>query len=267
MRTLGRLTLVEMKLFIREPITMFFTFALPLLFLFVMGGVFGKMTNGGAGDFHGLSAMAFYTPAYIALVLTSVGIVGTAGASHRLPGKGRFTPLPGFVIVNLAHFRGAGPGQSGHCRYRRHPDSCCRGFCFSCEPAAKSVARHPRIFSQRAQFYFPGTAAGSGPAHIPGSAGGGAGALFRDADSGRRRPAAGSHDPFDAGSWRLYSDAARGHFTAECLVGSRLELDGIRDYGRDSYCLANHGDTGHPPQFLRPQVAILLLSNQKYCGE
>ncbi|MFY9812851.1 MAG: ABC transporter permease [Dehalococcoidales bacterium] len=79
MRTLGRLTLVEMKLFIREPITMFFTFALPLLFLFVMGGVFGKMTNGGAGDFHGLSAMAFYTPAYIALVLTSVGIVGLPG--------------------------------------------------------------------------------------------------------------------------------------------------------------------------------------------
>jgi ABC-2 type transport system permease protein len=68
-----------MKLFIREPITMFFTFALPLLFLFVMGGVFGKMTNGGAGDFHGLSAMAFYTPAYIALVLTSVGIVGLPG--------------------------------------------------------------------------------------------------------------------------------------------------------------------------------------------
>ena len=79
MRTLGRLTLVEMKLFIREPITMLFTFALPLLFLFVMGGVFGKMTNGGAGDFHGLSAMAFYTPAYIALVLTSVGIVGLPG--------------------------------------------------------------------------------------------------------------------------------------------------------------------------------------------
>jgi len=79
MRTLGRLTLVEMKLFIREPIRMFFTFALPLLFLFVMGGVFGKMTNGGAGDFHGLSAMAFYTPAYIALVLTSVGIVGLPG--------------------------------------------------------------------------------------------------------------------------------------------------------------------------------------------
>ena len=79
MRTLGRLTLVEMKLFIREPITMFFTFALPLLFLFVMGGVFGKMTNGGSDNFRGLSAMAFYTPAYIALVLTSVGIVGLPG--------------------------------------------------------------------------------------------------------------------------------------------------------------------------------------------
>jgi len=55
MRTLAVLTLVEMKLFIREPITMFFTFALPLLFLFVMGGVFGKMTNGGSDNFHGLS--------------------------------------------------------------------------------------------------------------------------------------------------------------------------------------------------------------------
>jgi ABC-2 type transport system permease protein len=79
MRTLARLTLVEMKLFIREPVTMFFTFALPLLFLFVMGGVFGNMSGGSFSDFHGLSAMEFYTPAYIALVLTSVGIVGLPG--------------------------------------------------------------------------------------------------------------------------------------------------------------------------------------------
>ena len=42
MRTVAKLTLVEMKLFIREPVTMFFTFALPLLFLFIMGGVFGN---------------------------------------------------------------------------------------------------------------------------------------------------------------------------------------------------------------------------------
>ena len=79
MRTLKKLTLVEIKLFIREPLTMFFTFALPLLFLFVMGGVFGDASNGGFREFRGLPAMDFYTPAYIGLVLTSVGIVGLPG--------------------------------------------------------------------------------------------------------------------------------------------------------------------------------------------
>ena len=76
MRTLAKLTLVEMKLFIREPVTMFFTFALPLLFLFVMGGVFGNLSHGDFSGFRDLSAMDFYTPAYIALVLASVGVVG-----------------------------------------------------------------------------------------------------------------------------------------------------------------------------------------------
>ena len=76
MRALVKLTYVEIKLFIREPITMFFTFALPLLFLFVMGGVFGKISNGDFASFHGLPPMDYYTPAYIALVLVSVGIVG-----------------------------------------------------------------------------------------------------------------------------------------------------------------------------------------------
>ena len=78
MHTLAKLTLVEIKLFIREPITMFFTFALPILFLFVMGGVFGNVSDGFEG-FRGLPAMDFYTPAYVALVLTSVGVVGLPG--------------------------------------------------------------------------------------------------------------------------------------------------------------------------------------------
>lgn len=85
MRTLFKLTFIEMKLFMREPITMFFTFALPLLFLFVMGGVFGNVSGGEFSDFRGLPAMNFYTPAYIGLVLTSVGVVGLPGhlASYR----------------------------------------------------------------------------------------------------------------------------------------------------------------------------------------
>lgn len=78
MRTLLKLALIEIKLFIREPISMFFTFALPLLFLFVMGGVFGNVSADFDG-FRGLPAMGFYTPAYICLVLTSVGVVGLPG--------------------------------------------------------------------------------------------------------------------------------------------------------------------------------------------
>ncbi len=77
MRTLAKLTLVEIKLFLREPVTMFFTFALPLLFLYVMGGVFGNVND--FRGFGGIPAMDFYTPAYIGLVLTSVGIVGLPG--------------------------------------------------------------------------------------------------------------------------------------------------------------------------------------------
>jgi ABC-2 type transport system permease protein len=77
MVTLAKLTLIEIKLFFREPVTMFFTFALPILFLFVMGGVFGNVSD--TSLFHGLSAMDFYTPAYVGLVLASIGVIGLPG--------------------------------------------------------------------------------------------------------------------------------------------------------------------------------------------
>jgi ABC-2 type transport system permease protein len=79
MRTLLKFTQVELKLFLREPVTMFFTFALPLLFLFVMGGVFGNVNGAHFKEFRGLPAMDFYTPAYIALVLASIGVIGLPG--------------------------------------------------------------------------------------------------------------------------------------------------------------------------------------------
>lgn len=45
MYALSRSTVVEAKLFLREPLTVAFTLALPLLFLFVMGGVFGNKAD------------------------------------------------------------------------------------------------------------------------------------------------------------------------------------------------------------------------------
>jgi ABC-2 type transport system permease protein len=73
MRTLAKLTWVEMKLFSREPFTMAFTFALPIIVLFVMGGVFGNTVN--PEVYRGVGAMDYYIPAYFGLVMTAIGIV------------------------------------------------------------------------------------------------------------------------------------------------------------------------------------------------
>ena len=73
MRTLYKLTWVEIKLFIREPITMAFTFALPLMTLFVMGGVFGNTPD--ANLYRGAGPMDYYLPAYIGLVISSIGVL------------------------------------------------------------------------------------------------------------------------------------------------------------------------------------------------
>jgi ABC-2 type transport system permease protein len=73
MSTLSRLTWVEIKLFIREPITVVFTLALPLIFLLVMGGVFGNTPN--AEVYRGVGAMDYYMPSYFGLVMMAIGTV------------------------------------------------------------------------------------------------------------------------------------------------------------------------------------------------
>lgn len=75
MRVLFKLTWVEIKLFIREPITMVFTFALPLIFLFVMGGVFGNNPDPEGLIFRGVGPIDYYVPAYIGLISASIGVV------------------------------------------------------------------------------------------------------------------------------------------------------------------------------------------------
>ena len=72
-KTLFKLTWVEMKLFVREPLTMVFTFALPVIFLFVMGGVFGNTPD--PSVYRGVGPMDYYVPAYFGLVLAAIGVV------------------------------------------------------------------------------------------------------------------------------------------------------------------------------------------------
>jgi len=72
MRTLFKLTWVEIKLFIREPITVVFTLALPIIFLFVIVGVLGNTPE---PNFRGVGPLDYYVPAYFGLVMTAIGVV------------------------------------------------------------------------------------------------------------------------------------------------------------------------------------------------
>jgi ABC-2 type transport system permease protein len=96
-----KLTWVELKLFVREPITMVFTFALPLIFIFVLDEVFGNTPD--QTVYRGVGATNYYTPAYIGLVIASIAVVGLPvhltgyrerGVLRRL----RASPIPLWTI-------------------------------------------------------------------------------------------------------------------------------------------------------------------------
>lgn len=76
MRSLTKLAWVEVKLFAREPVTVVFTFALPLIFLLVMGEVFGNTPDPDGVVFRGVGPTDYYLPAYIGLVMASIGLIG-----------------------------------------------------------------------------------------------------------------------------------------------------------------------------------------------
>jgi ABC-2 type transport system permease protein len=72
MRTLSKLTWVEIKLFGREPIAVVFALAFPLVVLLVLAGAFGN----DVAPFGGVRAVDYYLPGYLAVVIASVGLIG-----------------------------------------------------------------------------------------------------------------------------------------------------------------------------------------------
>lgn len=102
MRTLVKMTWLELKLFLREPLTVLFAFALPFTILFVMGGVFGNESD--PGFYRGVGAMDYYIPAYVALVVASVGLISlpTHLATNRELGvlkRYRASGLPTAIVA------------------------------------------------------------------------------------------------------------------------------------------------------------------------
>ena len=102
MSALAKMTWLELKLFLREPLTVLFAVVLPLMILFVMGGVFGNTAD--ADVYRGVGAMTYYLPAYVALVAASVGLISlpTHLASNRELGvlkRYRASSIPAYVVV------------------------------------------------------------------------------------------------------------------------------------------------------------------------
>jgi ABC-2 type transport system permease protein len=101
MRTLFKLTWVEIKLFIREPITVVFTLALPVIFLFVMGGVFGNTPN--PDIYRGVGPMDYYMPSYFGLIMMAIGTVALPVhlAGYRERGVLRRLRASGFSVWSV----------------------------------------------------------------------------------------------------------------------------------------------------------------------
>jgi ABC-2 type transport system permease protein len=72
MRTLAKLTWIEVKLFAREPIAVVFVFAFPLVVLLVLAGVFSQPETA-LGGFSGID---YYVPGYLAVVIAAIGLIG-----------------------------------------------------------------------------------------------------------------------------------------------------------------------------------------------
>lgn len=74
-KALGKMTWVETKLVLRDPLTMVFSFIFPIALLLVLGEVFGQST-GGPGEvvFRDFGAMNYYVPTYLAVAAAAFGI-------------------------------------------------------------------------------------------------------------------------------------------------------------------------------------------------
>jgi ABC-2 type transport system permease protein len=95
MRALGKLIFVQIKLYLREPIALFFTLAYAPMMLVLFGSIYG---NKPSPLFGGRGTVDVSVPAYIGLIIISVGLMSIpiATASSRESGvlrRFRVTPL------------------------------------------------------------------------------------------------------------------------------------------------------------------------------
>ncbi len=101
MKSLLKMTWMEAKLFLREPVGAFFTLVFPLMMLFLFGSIYG---NTPTEMFGGYGTVDISIPAYTAMIIATTGLMGLTitlagnrenGVLRRL----RTTPVSPFVIL------------------------------------------------------------------------------------------------------------------------------------------------------------------------
>jgi len=102
MKSLLKMTWMEAKLFLREPIGAFFTLIFPLMMLFLFGSIYG---NTPSEIFNGLGTIDISVPAYTAMIIATTGLMGITItiSSYRETGvlrRLRATPIgPQMVLI------------------------------------------------------------------------------------------------------------------------------------------------------------------------
>jgi ABC-2 type transport system permease protein len=145
MRGLGKLVLMQIKLYLREPAATFFTVIFAPMLLVLFGAIYGNKPD---PFFGGRGTIDISVPSYIALIIISVGFMGIpiATAANREAGvlrRFRTTPLrpAAYILANIAAYylmTLAGVivlvivGKAGYgMRFSGNVLSCWLGFTFS----------------------------------------------------------------------------------------------------------------------------------------
>jgi ABC-2 type transport system permease protein len=103
MKSLWKMTWIESKLFLREPVGAFFTLAFPLIMLLIFGTVYSNVPAGAGSG--GPGAIGSLIPAFIAMVIGITGMMAVTMtmATYRENGilrRLRTTPVNPLVIMS-----------------------------------------------------------------------------------------------------------------------------------------------------------------------
>ena len=101
MKSLWKMTWMEAKLFLREPVGAFFTLVFPLMMLFLFGSIYG---NEPTPMFGGRGTIDISIPAYTAMIIATTGLMAITitMATYRENGvlrRLRTTPVSSLVVL------------------------------------------------------------------------------------------------------------------------------------------------------------------------